>query len=249
MLTEKLEEVSRQFDAVVELANTEDERRGRAVELLDQLRELLSSAAPSSSLADAVRSVGEVTSDVPPHPVAAAPASRRAPAPLPPDGVAKSEMRILNALAWLEAIGVRQPERTAVAFLADYSPGSGNWNNLCGKLRGRGLIEYAGGDHMILSAGGRAIAQRPTVPPTNAELHQAVKAKLGGGEGRLLDVLLKSYPKALTAQDLATKAGFAPGSGNFNNLRGRLKTLGLVDYPAQGMVVAKSLLFPESAKR
>lgn len=34
------------------------------------------------------------------------------------------------------------------------------------------------------------------------------------------------------------------GAGAFNNPRGRLKTLGLIEYPQPGMVRAKDLLFP-----
>ncbi len=52
------------------------------------------------------------------------------------------EQRILNAIAWLETIGVDTPEQPAVAFLAGYSYGGGGYNNPRGRLKTLGLVEY-----------------------------------------------------------------------------------------------------------
>ncbi len=54
------------------------------------------------------------------------------------------EQRILDAIAWLESIGVDSPEETAVAFLAGYRIGGGAFNNPRGRLRIKGLIDYVG---------------------------------------------------------------------------------------------------------
>lgn len=40
-------------------------------------------------------------------------------------------------------------------------------------------------------------------------------------------------------------AAYTEGSGNFGDLLGRLRSLGFIDYPAPGKVVAASILFPE----
>jgi len=164
----------------------------------------------------------------------------------PADGepITGPEQRILNALAWMEAVGVDEPEQPAVAFLAEYTYGSGGYNNPRGRLRQRGLIEYVPGDKLRLSAQGKKVAQYPDIDPTNEALHAAVLGKLPGPEGRILTVLLKHYPKAIDSTKLAEASGYTPGSGGFNNPRGRLKTLGLVEYPSPGMVIAKPLLFP-----
>lgn len=53
------------------------------------------------------------------------------------------ERRIVNAIAWMEALGIGQPQKTAVAFLADYTYGSGGFNNPCGSLRTKGLIDWS----------------------------------------------------------------------------------------------------------
>jgi hypothetical protein len=154
------------------------------------------------------------------------------------------ERRILNAIAWLESIGVEQPEQPAVAFLAGYTYGGGAWNNPRGRLNVRGLIEYLPGNCIRLTDAGRNLAEAPDVPGSNAELHEKVLARLPGPEQRLLRPLLSAYPKSLTNEALATKAQYTAGAGAYNNPRGRLRSLGLIEYPQPGNVRAKDLLFP-----
>jgi hypothetical protein len=62
--------------------------------------------------------------------------------------LAGPEQRILDALAWLESIGVETPEHSAVAFLAGYTVGGGAFNNPRGRLRGLGLVEYVAGERI-----------------------------------------------------------------------------------------------------
>lgn len=158
------------------------------------------------------------------------------------DDLTGPERRILNALAWMESIGVDQPEQTAVAFLAGYTYGGGAFNNPRGALRSKGLIEYVG-DSMVLTAEGRSLADEPDHALTTAQLHQAVLARLPGPECRLLRPLLEAYPRALTNEALAAAAQYTPNAGAFNNPRGRLRSLGLVEYPQPGSVRARDVLF------
>jgi hypothetical protein len=159
------------------------------------------------------------------------------------------ERRILNAVVWLEAIGVENPEQPAVAFLAGYTYGGGAFNNPRGRLRGRGLVEYVGGDRIRSTDEGRAIADPPDVPLTNDALHEAVLNRLEGPQRRLLAPLIERYPESMSNDELAEAAGYTPIAGAFNNPRGRLRSLGLIDYPQPGWVVAKPLLFPEESSR
>jgi hypothetical protein len=156
------------------------------------------------------------------------------------------ERRILNAIAWLESIGVESPEQPAVAFLAGYTYGGGAYNNPRGRLNQTGLVEYMPNERIRLTDDGKRVAVYPESIGSNEELHQAVLGRLKGPEQRLLRPLLKSYPSAMHNQTLADAAGYTAGAGAFNNPRGRLKTLGLIEYPQPGMVRAKDLLFPES---
>ncbi len=154
------------------------------------------------------------------------------------------EQRILNAIAWLEDIGVESPEQPAVAFLAGYSYGGGAYNNPRGRLNVNGLVEYVPGNRIRLTAKGKQAAEPTDIPSTNDALHESVLARLPSPEQRLLKPLLKAYPSSMHNQTLADAAGYTAGAGAFNNPRGRLKTLGLIEYPQPGMVKARDLLFP-----
>jgi hypothetical protein len=152
------------------------------------------------------------------------------------------EHRILNACAWLESIGVKEPKQAAVAFLAGYTVGGGAFNNPRGALRTKGLIDYRG-DSLILTKEGRSKAETPHEALTQDELHRHVLGQLPRPEQKILSHLLKSYPESIENDELARLSGYEPGGGAFNNPRGRLRTLGLVEYPQKGMVRAAELLF------
>jgi len=152
------------------------------------------------------------------------------------------EQRILDALAWLENIGVTEPEQTATAFLAGYTIGGGAWNNPRGALRTKGLIEYRG-DRLALTDEGRLLAKLPDRLLTTEELHRCVLQRLPTPEQKLLTVLLREYPKTIENDDLARAAGYEPGGGAFNNPRGRLRSLGLIERTQGGQVRARDILF------
>jgi len=82
------------------------------------------------------------------------------------------------------------------------------------------------------------------VPLTAEELQRHVMSVLPNPHQKILRVLLDKYPEALSKDECASLAGYAPG-GAFNNPLGRLRSMGLVDYPQPGYVVAESLLFLE----
>lgn len=154
------------------------------------------------------------------------------------------EQRILDAIAWLESIGVNEPEQTAVAFLAGYTIGGGGYNNPRGSLRSKGLIDYRG-INLALTDAGRALANVPTGVLTTDGLHRKVMERLPGPERKILQVLLDAYPNSVPYEDLARQAGYEAGGGGFNNPRGRLRSLGLIDYPSKGEAAARSILFLE----
>lgn len=160
----------------------------------------------------------------------------------PSDSVSGPEQRILDAIAWMESIGITEPEQTAVAFLADYTFGGGGFNNPKGSLRSKGFVEYLG-DRIALTDVGRKIANVPDVPLTTEELHKKVLGRLPGPEQKLLTVLLQRYPEEISNEELAEQSGYTFGAGGFNNPRGRLRSLGLIEYLVGGKVKAKSLLF------
>ena len=173
-------------------------------------------------------------------PVREKPAPNR---PVEPQGdLTGPEQRVLNSLAWFEAIGVTSPELPAVAFMAGYTV-NGSFHNVRGKLRGKGLVVYVDGGVTRLTEDGRNLAQPPDIQPTNAALHDAVLSRLDGPGKRVLQPLIDAYPNPMTNEELATAASYTV-NGSFHNVRGRLRSLGLVRYES-GSTVANALLFPE----
>lgn len=157
--------------------------------------------------------------------------------------ITRPEQRILDAMAWFESIGISDPEQPGVAFLAGYRYGGGAYNNPRGALRTKELVEYAG-DRLKLTDAGRSLANPPETSLTNEDLHKKVMARLPGPEQRLLQPLIDVYPDSLTNDQLAEQSGYQVNSGGFNNPRGRLRTLGLIEYVGGGQVRAKDVLFP-----
>lgn len=157
------------------------------------------------------------------------------------------ERRLLEALTWLEAIGQDTPPIEAVAFLADYRPGGGAFNNVRGQLRSKGLVEYPSPGAVRLTELGRAKAPYAGAPGSGEQLRATVLSRLAGPERKLLEPLIAAYPDGLSVDELAAQSGYGAGGGAFNNTRGRLRTLGLADYPRPGAVRAADLLFPEAS--
>ncbi len=160
-------------------------------------------------------------------------------------GLTNVTQRILDALAELSVLGVDQPERVQVAFLAGYSNlTSKGFVNAISSLRTSGLIDYPGQGTVTLTPTGRHEANFPSRPRSSDELQARVLHLLGGVHGRVLQPLLEVYPDPIPRQELAAKAGYTNlTSKGFVNALSRLRSLGFIDYPNQGMAVAKSVLF------
>ncbi len=152
------------------------------------------------------------------------------------------EQRILDAIALSESIGITEPEQTAVAFLAGYTYGGGGFNNPRGALKTKGFVEYRG-KKLALTEEGRANANVPEAPLTGMMLRDRVMSILPGPEKKLLQPLIDAHPNAMSNEELQVASGYEPGGG-FNNPKGRLRTLGLIEYPSPGHARAKDFLFP-----
>lgn len=157
--------------------------------------------------------------------------------------ISNPAQRILNAIAWMESIKIDAPDKRAVAFLADYSSGTGAFNNACGSLRTKGLILYPSGGLVELTKTGRELARFPDTILTQQELHRKVLDKLPNPHARILKALMDVYPESISNADLASRSGYAENTGSFNNTKGKLRTLGLIDYPSPGQVRAEDVLF------
>ncbi|MCC5640648.1 hypothetical protein LC593_33420 [Nostoc sp. CHAB 5844] len=77
------------------------------------------------------------------------------------------------------------------------------------------------------------------------QLHQAWYDKLSNPQTRIVKALISVYPRSLDRETLASKAGVSSTSSGYTNNLGALRSLGIIDYPNPGRVVATSILFPE----
>jgi hypothetical protein len=160
------------------------------------------------------------------------------PAPATPqrvaEGVSQSEQRILDAIAWWRAAGVEHPTRHQAAFVAGYTV-NGHFNNQCGALRGRGLIDYPGGGTLSLLPAGEVVANAPDAKPTRDDLVRHVTAVLKGEPMRRLFMALVDAAEPLQREELASRCGYTV-NGHFNNLCGALTGIGVAEYPQKGYV-------------
>lgn len=163
-----------------------------------------------------------------------------------PISLSSAQQRILDALAWLASINPTEPaDRTRLALLADQSPTSSGYSNNLGALRTAGLIDYPYGGVVKLTDAGHAAAKPPDVLPTTEDLHRTLKQRLPAPQWRILEELIKVYPAHAARDDLARFVDQSATSSGYSNNLGALRSLGFIDYPAGGYVVAKRALFLE----
>ena len=162
-----------------------------------------------------------------------------------PAGLKPAKQKILDAIAWLNSIGHATPDKMQVAMLAGYSHSSGGYNNSLGALRSAGLIEYPEPGRTALTPEGKRVARKPAGAPTHEAVFQKVAAMISPAQVRMLAALCRAHPKALAKVAVAQAVDASPTSGGFNNNLGRLRSLGLINYPTPGNACADDRLFPE----
>ncbi len=155
----------------------------------------------------------------------------------------KSQQKILNVLAWLESIDLSPANKNQLAFLSDQSATSSGYTNNLGALRSAGLIDYPQVGLVALTDRGHAAAVTPDKPVTTDELHRQIQAKVSSSQWKILQALIEFYPEPISKIELADRADQSPTSSGYTNNLGTLRTLGLIDYPSIGMVVALKTLF------
>lgn len=172
------------------------------------------------------------------------PPRRNVTAAAPADGdqvpLTTAQQAVLNAAAFLESLGIGQPDVVQLALFAGQSATGGYWRANIGRLRVAGLI--AGTQ---LTDQGRALAQ-PSEISNVEQLHAHVLTNLLEGKQRqVLQVLLDCYPDALTAEEVGERADVTPTGGYWRTIIGRLRSLGLVTR--KGPIAALPVLFLEGA--
>jgi uncharacterized protein DUF87 len=160
------------------------------------------------------------------------------------EGISGPQQRVLDALAWLEAAGVAPAAKLQVALLAEASPSSSSFTNNLGALRTAGLIDYPGPGAIALTEDGHARAAAPgQLGPE--DIHLRLEQRLPGPQWRIVAKLIEIYPQAIDKNALADLVGASVTSSSYTNNLGALRSLGVLDYPSRGQVVARPVLFLE----
>lgn len=160
--------------------------------------------------------------------------------------LSSAHIRVLSRLAEIQrATGRESIPKNQLAAWSDYSPNSGGYNNILGKLRSGGYIDYPQPGTVALTEQGQGAAQPGDAPISTEEMLSHAKGVLGGSEARILEAVHRAYPEAIDKLSLAEATGFAPNSGGYNNYLGHMRTLGFIDYPQPGKVRAEDWLFLE----
>lgn len=159
------------------------------------------------------------------------------------EGVSGPQQRILDALRFLEELRVRPATRAAAAFVAEVSSESSGFEKNVGKLRTLGLITFPTQGALELTDAGRAAAADPDLGVTSAQLQESIYRRLSGPQAAILRELVDLYPASLKRDYLAERSGQSETSSGFEKNVGRLRSLGLVDYPGPGLARANDVLF------
>jgi len=169
-------------------------------------------------------------------------------APTPNNGsgsLQSSQQNILNQLAELEALGIRRPEKSQLALLCGYSNvRSGGFTEPLAELLKSGFVVYPIAGFVELTDAGRDQATKVSRPMSAVALHARIGAKLGTSEARILRALIAAYPHAISKEELSGKLGYSNvRSGGFTEPLGRMRALGIAEYPAPGTAKAADWLF------
>ncbi len=137
------------------------------------------------------------------------------------------QRRVMTSLGFWASTGQEQPTRAQVAAVAGYKPGSGNFNNIVGGLTTMGYV--------VVSAPGRLAAKKAAGLLTPSEASDVLWKVFDGPQTRLVKAAL-SHTGAMSRDDLANAAAYQPGSGNFNNIAGKLTSMEVLIKPGAGQL-------------
>ncbi|MEW6212849.1 MAG: DUF87 domain-containing protein [Acidobacteriota bacterium] len=162
--------------------------------------------------------------------------------------ISQTQQRILDALAWYESIGIREPSNLQIGAVALIDSTGGHFSNVVGPLSSHGLVERGGGV-MRLTEKGRARASIPERISTLDEYHDMLRARVrrarsaSGRTVEMLDAIIAHGGEAVSAEEIGRAVGIDHTGGHFSNTIGPLSTLGFIER-RQGIVRPTEILFP-----
>lgn len=165
----------------------------------------------------------------------------------PGQGVRKPQQRMLDALAWWEAVGVPRPTRYQVGIVARVNATGGYFDNTIGPLATGGYVDRTSG-HFSLTAAGWKLASLPEGVTSLEGYHTLIRTVIKKGPTiRMFDAITAHGTEPLSRDELGAAAGVNPAGGYFDNSIGPLSTLGLIERRA-GQIIPTDLMFPEGLR-
>lgn len=164
--------------------------------------------------------------------------------------VSGTQQRILDALAWYESIGIKQPSNLQVGAIALIDSTGGHFSNVVGPLSSSGLIERGCNSTMVLTDAGRAIARIPNNIATLDDYHEMLrqrvrKARSAGGKTiEILNCIISYGGGEVSVETIGQEVSIDHTGGHFSNMIGPLGTLGLIERD-RGIVRPTEILFPK----
>lgn len=153
------------------------------------------------------------------------------------------QRKVLDALAWWEAVGRASVTRLQLAAVAGYHPRTGAFTDAIGALNAAGHVHLPRAGEVALTDAGRSLANAPGTPPTTDELQRMFLDLVGENRGRVLRAIIASYPESISRVDLAEQTNYHPRTGAFTDALGYFNKLGLTEIPQPGYIVATGALF------
>lgn len=160
--------------------------------------------------------------------------------------LSSAQRRLLDAVAWWRSIGVGEPTRAMVGFVARIKPTGGHFANSIGPLITGGLLVNRAAGSVELSESGAAVAAEVDSQPNLVAYHSAIREVLATGAQRsIFDAIVSFGGEAVDVEAIGARTGISPAGGHFANSIGPLSTLGLITR-SRGQVVPTELLFPSA---
>jgi len=141
--------------------------------------------------------------------------------------------RILAALRWADYMKMNPTSRAALGALADFTPDKGYGARSLGELKSADLVEYPQPGFVALTALGWKMAPEP---PQFGSMYEAWQAKLTGLHREVLMSLYAGGRSPMTRKDLGVHLGKQFDKGYSARVLGELKTMGVIEIPAPGLI-------------
>lgn len=120
--------------------------------------------------------------------------------------------------------------------MAGVSSKSSGFEKNVSTLRTKGLIDYPGSNAVCFTDQGRKLAPGISSPMSAEELFDRVRRMVSGPQSALLEVLRNVWPKPISRDDLAERAGVSALSSGYEKNVSTLASRELAEYPQKGMV-------------